>query len=569
MAEAELNDTESLKMRKTIVATTFVVIGAGTAGVGAIDLNGSDTLETMTHSILNGVPGQSVACPGTSTLNYIGGGSSTGEQAMLDGKQQIAPMSRFLGSGRVCQSPNPELSEGLAVALDGIAVVGDEENTGGDCRMANSGDVAVADVNGEVGLQCPGNTCPGGVYTLADWRDSLRVLYSGITHGQSAFDLNNCNSDVRHALASDWDALVDGNCEGACTELHHVFRRGDLSGTTDTFLSLLSLPGIGISNGRVTSTPFCNGKVYEDLDPIRRDCVEGEQVCRSDGTLGLLVAIFLPEDLPADVAYDVNPCDEGVFEWVETPFDAPLDLYCPNDDHDRGGVTVTSTFGKCLTPMDTSGNYGCLNTADNIPFGNGAADGRAYNAQLRSGNSTSSDSLVEDAEGRQVTLAAYRIHSTTPLPDSNGNPCQEPSATRQIGCLVQASTCSHGFAGREAAEIQGANGIAINGVEPTVEAIQELLNDPGNTAPTTYRFARKLYFNTLKGFENVSNGNEELNLASCFSDMTYVDPAAEAAGFVALPGGPRCQDFDETQCTGVTTNNDACPNNPPPIPTIE
>src|SRR5262249_38133225 len=67
----------------------------------------------------------------------------------------------------------------------------------------------------------------------------------------------------------------------------HAYRRGDSSGTTDTFLSLLNAPASG-------TTPFCNGAEKEDKAPIRRMCDQTEQVCEADGTLGLVLPIVVP-----------------------------------------------------------------------------------------------------------------------------------------------------------------------------------------------------------------------------------------------------------------------------------
>ena len=87
-------------MKKTIAAVaTFAALGAGTLGVHALDLKGSDTLKKLTVQVV-------AACSGaTGAINYIGGGSGAGEGAMLGASatQAVAPMSRFLVS-------NPEIA---------------------------------------------------------------------------------------------------------------------------------------------------------------------------------------------------------------------------------------------------------------------------------------------------------------------------------------------------------------------------------------------------------------------------------------------------------------------------
>jgi hypothetical protein len=114
-----------------------------------------------------------------------------------------------------------------------------------------------------------------------------------------------CNSNIRRALADNWGMLfadvagVGPRCRtGACTKLRHALRRDDLSGTTDTFVTLVGLQTIanpttamftnasGIATDpmpdvNATASPFCNAgesrqnkgdSDYLDLDPIRRAC---------------------------------------------------------------------------------------------------------------------------------------------------------------------------------------------------------------------------------------------------------------------------------------------------------
>src|SRR5262245_33739018 len=94
-------------MRTTIAIATFLALGAGTAGVGAlndIQLKGSDTLRELTLDVLASCPGADPAGP--PGLTYIGTGSSNGEQGLLTGAQTVAPMSRFMTAGRTCQFPS-------------------------------------------------------------------------------------------------------------------------------------------------------------------------------------------------------------------------------------------------------------------------------------------------------------------------------------------------------------------------------------------------------------------------------------------------------------------------------
>ena len=80
-----------MKNFKTLVAGAFCAM-LGTAEVASAQqaIEGSDTLRQWTQQIIQnaGLSAQ---------LTYIGGGSGRGETALVDGTQQIAPMSRFLG----------------------------------------------------------------------------------------------------------------------------------------------------------------------------------------------------------------------------------------------------------------------------------------------------------------------------------------------------------------------------------------------------------------------------------------------------------------------------------------
>src|SRR4051794_4312506 len=98
-------------MKKSLVASAFLLAGAGAIDMRAATtghLGGADTLRDLTNAIV-------AACPGT-TGPYAGGGSDSGQNAMLAGTQEMAPMSRFLDSG-ACTGPaaQPTRSQGLAI----------------------------------------------------------------------------------------------------------------------------------------------------------------------------------------------------------------------------------------------------------------------------------------------------------------------------------------------------------------------------------------------------------------------------------------------------------------------
>src|SRR5687767_6639829 len=210
-------------MRKTIASAIFLLAGAGAAAVGA-NLRGSDTLEDLTKFML--APAGSPFCAGTTGIVYLGGGSTSGEQAMTGTgsaplnvpQQSAAPMSRALGAA-VCntQQGSPATAAGIFVCLDGLAIIG-------NANAAPSCDLKFAAGN--------------------DWRDVLRRIYSGANpspDNTGAGSAANCGGAARVALVNNWAGLFNGACSGsvACTQLQHAWRRSDLSGTTDTFLSLL------------------------------------------------------------------------------------------------------------------------------------------------------------------------------------------------------------------------------------------------------------------------------------------------------------------------------------------
>src|SRR5262249_11481172 len=114
-----------------------------------------------------------------------------------------------------------------------------------------------------------------GTYTFANWKDVLRVLFAGMDHDAGS-DIGNrdCNSAVRQALAADYGKLFQTACTtGNCGAIRHVFRRDDLSDTTDAFGTVLGLPGISYktnASGLISGsfqTPYCNAIRAADAMP--------------------------------------------------------------------------------------------------------------------------------------------------------------------------------------------------------------------------------------------------------------------------------------------------------------
>ena len=235
---------------------------------------------------------------------------------------------------RVACDPSHGAQE-LLVALDGVVVVAanqpHRDSLNGGCTDAVVGDktLTVPSVNVTVNGATVAKTCGAtegcgipGTYVFKDWRDVLALLYAGQNHtaaaatvlespvpadprynpATAAHKIRNparvdCSSAARVALANNWGTMFSDNggpnsCRtSSCIKLKHAFRRGDLSGTTDTFVSLVGLaipvPSFTSTvNGQfpaidstATANPFCNSgeapmnkgdSDYLDLDPIRR-----------------------------------------------------------------------------------------------------------------------------------------------------------------------------------------------------------------------------------------------------------------------------------------------------------
>ncbi len=580
-------------MKLNTVCTTIAGLGlvAQTASAQVNDFRGSDTLAEQVLNLI----GPDVATLGTCELDqgatalnltYAGTGSSNGERRMTaDGsfatiEQRIAPMSRFLGD-RACRVSDGADAEGYAHSIDALSIVRGTVGTSACDQVIFTGVITVnpGDENADstVDVSTLGEvddtalpqdyTIGGGSGAIEGWKDATRILFGGFHQdGGDSTSNQNCDSDVRRALVSEWGNYFEsGGCAtDACDGLaiSHAFRRADFSGTTDTFLSLLGLPDFDES-------PFCNGQELDDFDPIRRACETDDDICQSMGTVlagsgsqdactddadciegelcagleggisgfctasdngsyGLVVPILVPEiGLDIEDAYTVDTsgnaitCDFGVFELIQAPLDDSVvgggDGRCPNGSFQFAG--------NCFAPAeDTVGNgdpadynYACLNAVDNNFFVGRrllTSDGRAHNLILRESNGT----IIEQAPGVQTRNAAYRIRT---------DDCQELSSTLQIGCLTGNVACSVGFAGRDAfTQVAVADGLDLNGVPPLAPNAREFLGvfvgdactvdadctaqgstcGTGNvcTSPDPYPFARFLYLNTVVGFANIT-----------------------------------------------------------------
>lgn len=639
-------------MRKTAYALLLLGAGASVAlaepaaGTLPMTMLGSDTLRQVTVDVIN-------ACLLENSISYLGTGSTNGGNAMRAKNQQIAPQSRFLNDAE-CNDfgSSPQLGQGVTIGLDGIGVFGDATEPTTCSTLRFSGSLTVSDRNGVAGVQCPG--CSGNVYTFSDWRDVLRIVYAGqgrhvtsdpcsdadptrvplaVTAGtppagcgdgvlaaseqcDDGNTLNNdgcssscsweiasenrCNSDLRHELVSTWGNLFEGGCsDPECSSLRHAFRRDDLSGTTDTFLTLLGLPA-------ATSRTFCNGFGVEDLDPIRRPCDPNEQACASvpyanrgfnpnggaptgtatnpaarGGDLGLVQAI----DMPANSEFHFGAaCTFGKFAYAPMPAAGSLQAQrCP-DGNGRSAARCKYPYsGNSPPPI---GKFNCLANMNTVPsprvFSN--MDGRSYNLTARDADSGALLTVMSGInDPRWGGGAVYRLHQTTPL-SGGATSCQEPDATQQIGCLVQASPCSLGFAGAEAEFAGNFNGthslllgspitpsqpIALLG--PNVRRLLDASgpsngtcgNGDGDNFGLRYPLSRRLWINASRGFGNSAFANifnrvdsndpdtspdldsMEHELVRCMADRTTTDQAIVENGFFTLT---------PTNCTSGSCN---------------
>jgi ABC-type phosphate transport system substrate-binding protein len=482
-------------------------------------MKGSDTLEKVTKQLL-----AISSCNPGGAIEYLGSGSGNGETAIVAGTQQIAPMSRGLNT---CGS-GAGSAEMLAIGWDAIVL-------------------ATAS-----GANCSG---PG-----SDWATTLQTLYGGVGGAGTAAA---CSDPARQTLADNFSTALCGCTAGGLTKIWHLFRRGDTSGTTDAFKTILAAAGKPVAT-------FCNGTEAQDKDPIRRACRKDEEVCGVDGTLGLVLPIVVPSTEGTSTATEdniwyrsspgvttsVRKCTAGTFVFGPAP---ALDQSCchrarANDN--TSACLVASTGGKCLSAA-TSAKEMCNNamaancvTANKPSTWRGTAvDGRALNLYARDNTPYA---ILKDGTNKQILNAFYRLRWTgfgrsysCTTQTNYGSSCQELDSTREIGCLAKQNHAANttvaaggtldadiGFAGDEARAVGGAYAPNVGGQPPVTAS---------STINLSYPLKRKLYLNTLKGFENVTGAEKEL--AKCFATASTINPILTANGFSPLlpSSDPACE----------------------------
>jgi hypothetical protein len=359
-----------------------------------------------------------------------------------------------------------------------------------------------------------------------------------------------------------------------------------------------------------------------DQDPVRRKCFGSkvaakdspgtvrEEVCGADGTLGVVLPIEPPGGVATTALYPAKACEDTLdFQFGPSPTRPTGDpVRCPNGDAPQDGKCYLPTRTEPTQPGGFA--FDCLNNGLNVPAAifdadtNGSdfpdapntdgiqdADGRAYNLIVRNPDG----SIITHTRPNPVALgemtvptinAYYRIH-TSRGGTSAAKVCNtQNDATDQIGCLVQASPCSMGYAGGGAVSNNpGTVAANVNGVPPTTANVQALV-----LGGTTYPISRKLFINSIRGFQALaaSDPNDpsstrdtgkdaELDLVKCFASLPFNGTinVASPFGFVSLPKGnnatvqPLCADFIDSSCSGTTGNADACVGNPTGIPSSD
>ena len=642
-------------MKKSLVVATFLGVAGASASayaLSSISFKGSDTLFTLTQELLTPTAqnGNTPLCPGAVGLTYLGGGSGTGEGALVTGAQTVAPMSRFLqGSTTGLCAAAGTTAEGIVFALDGVGVF-TATATGGSaaCNGAAGTNSTCTPTTPAVGLAYDTTVAdPAGAYTFLNYKDVLKVLYAGVAHAGAPAADQGCNGSIRQFLANNYGSVFEvANCTGSCTQIRHIFRRDDSSGTSDIFSQLLGLASpnnitnqlgpyfLGVdsfcnafhaASGTSGNTagasvqsqlPVVAGATvsyqnvipydYQDNDPIRRACAgtgvnpqrtsnANENVCEPDGALPTKAAGTLGLVLPmADTSLagaaqfgSGLACSGGsilaAFPTVPTYNSAGrltlATATCPNGDSPSGI--------NCNVPTDANGNPNCVADQNTLPPisvvlpPNGLkpanADGRVFNKFVYNVPASGTPTVATDntANGstaggqRPIMGAYYRLHQTLTMnnPD-NTNLCAFPDMTQQIGCLVQASPCSIGYAGRVADNVTGTTALLVSAIPDSQTCVQQF----------SYPLSRKLYLDSLIGFGASGVNGQELALAKCEGiSSAAINQAVTDNNFVPLPstgpnaingGAPFAEDFNEAAQCAAASNNVAFTANAGGLPTV-
>ena len=552
-------------MRTSMIGAALLLAGAGAAGLAAaaadtngntLQLNGSDTLFDVTNEVLGTCGTTFGAGSNVTTLSYLGGGSGVGagQMGLATAGQAISPMSRALKSTEFCTTTptvysgavtaGPNKTEGLVLGIDGVAIAVNQVMS---CSSSSANGFGITT---PIAVLTGGNGTPtGATYTLGDPTgtmyqnqpslDALAVLYFGLTHDGTF----NCGSDTRKTLIKSWKNLFSTDCatgDTTCSAgLTHAWRRSDLSGTTDAFVSVLNPPGKGIgtlSNVPTGATkkanPFCNSfdannagstsfggsSDFQDLDPVRTICGSGgtiEGVCEATqnfatagsgtGDLGVVLPVLLPDGPIVNHATDDYPtasCSTScTLVAIAAGSRIPSGFKCPGGGNPIGGACYlpyrlngTDQDPRCVAAASTR----CVGAA-------GRPDGRVYNNIIAVNASVFTSTpgyaiyhgnkeyqMAMDANFRILNGSFFRIHSNTAgknyaagVGSETGTTglCTENDDTSQIGCLADSDPCSVGYAGRESAKGYPGVDNGTGTIVPTPQPLKALAID--GTPPYT------------------------------------------------------------------------------------
>jgi len=280
----------------------------------------------------------------------------------------------------------------------------------------------------------------------------------------------------------------------------------------------------------------------------------------------LCLGLVLPISVPANYrirqqAYFGNrdtsaalpvPCTPGAFATVIADT-RHSNAICPNGKSQA--VSGPCDMPVALNPDGTSFTFNCLSQQINqLP--QGVQDTRAFNLHPVDDNGHFlADNYVNPnipvAPGgintvRQIRVvsAYFRLH-TTQTTNRNGSlptlppgtACMEFSATRQVGCLVKANTCTIGFAARTAIDqfpfVAENFAARLDGITASKENVQNLYLDPS----ASYPMSRHLWLSSIVGFDSPQLAPRELALFNFESQAANIDPIMQARNFVTVPDG--------------------------------
>jgi hypothetical protein len=305
-------------MRTSIASATFLLLGASAAAVGAtydpnnVSITGSDTLFQVTNDIMNVCDGNmhgSFAAAGNMMGHdkpYVGGGSGVGANAMALGGQGLAPMSRALKNIEYCNNSSAytlssqSTTNALIVGLDGVSIMA---NAAQSC----SGDLPNSGANSSFTYTASDGS-GSKTYTISNSLDALRIAFAGTDGSKASYEGDyGCNGPIRKALLANWSSLFTtacsaGKCDGSTdptsqmtqpTGVSHLWRRSDLSGTTDAFVSLVNLgvrkvgnnPAQNPASFSYTINAFCNSV---DANAVAPQATASGTACSADAQCPVL-----------------------------------------------------------------------------------------------------------------------------------------------------------------------------------------------------------------------------------------------------------------------------------------